>query len=133
MALALIAVVDGELSEQRSRDRIRLVALLRLGKKCSLDLRGAQRHVSDDQSSGHVAHDAGSRNARGVIVPGVADKPSVQRIPSAIEPTAIVFFREGPRWRYFRHVGGRFASSFSAGTSRAGFRAQASKRSQSLA
>jgi hypothetical protein len=44
-----------------------------------------------------------------------------------------VYFGKRPLRRCLRQVGGRFANSLSAGTSRAGFLAQASKRSRSLA
>src|SRR5947209_5286321 len=133
MTTTLMGAVDRELPEQRDRHRIGLVALMCLGKKCALDLRRAQGHVADDPPAGWIAHDAGARNASRVVVPGMAKKPSIQGIPTAIEAAAVVRFGERAGRGYFRHVGGRFASSFRPATSRAGFRAQASKRSQSLA
>src|SRR5258707_325070 len=104
---------------------------MRLGKKLPFDLRGAQRDIARDKSGLGVADDAGTRNSRGVIVPGMPAEPSVQGVPSAVERTAVVVLGERTGRSYFRHVGGRPASSSSPATSRAGAAAQASKRSQS--
>src|SRR6266699_2422874 len=111
MALPLIGLVDCELTKQRDRDRIGLVALMRLGEKRALDLRGAQGHVADNRSRRGVADDAGARKAGGMIVPGVTE-PSVQGIAPAVEPAAVVLLGQRSRRGYFRHVGGRLASSF---------------------
>src|SRR3954469_9232725 len=133
MTSALMQAVDGKLTEQCNRNSVRHIALARSREKRALNLRSAQAYVADDPAARSLANYARARDARRMVVPCVALKPSIQRIPPAIEPAAIVRFDKRSRWRYFRHVGGRFASSFSAATSRAGFLAQASKRAQSLA
>ena len=133
MALALIGFVDTELTKQCCRHRVRLVASVRLSKEFALDLSGAQRYVSDNQSGAGVTDHADARIAGRMIVPGVAAKPRIQRVPPAIEMVSLVTFRERTRWRYFRHVGGLRASSLSPAIVRAGFDAHASNRSQSLA
>ena len=51
MTPALMGAIDRELAEQRHRHRIGFVALVRLGKKRALDLRGAQGHVAGDESA----------------------------------------------------------------------------------
>src|SRR5271166_2825686 len=68
-----------------------------------------------------------------MIVPSVAPKPRVKRVPPTIEMVALVIFRERAWRRYVRHVDGRRARSFRPAILRAGFLAQASKRSQSFA
>src|SRR5882724_11060740 len=104
-----------------------------LGEEFTLDLPGAQCHVAGDRACLCIAEDAGARNARSVIVPGVAAEPGIQRLPPAVETAAVIFLGERPGRCYFRHVGGRLASSFRPAISRAGLAAHASKRSQSLA
>jgi hypothetical protein len=130
---ALMRLIDRELSKQRDRNRIGLVALLLPGKKLALNLRGAQCDEADDAPARGITDDVGARNSRGVIVPGVAVKPAVQGVAPAIEVAAVIVFGERPGRRYVRHVGGRSASSFTPAISRAGFAAHASNRAQSLA
>src|SRR5882672_5180133 len=63
----------------------------------------------------------------------MSPQPCVQRLSAAVEMGAIVALQQWTRRRYFRHVGGRRASSLMPASSRAGFAAQASNRSQSFA
>src|SRR5208337_4014549 len=68
-----------------------------------------------------------------MIVPSATPKPRIERVPPTIEMVALVIFRERAWRRYVRHVDGRRARSFRPAILRAGFLAQASKRSQSFA
>src|SRR6266508_1495190 len=133
MALALIGLVDGQLPQQRRRHRIGLVASVGLGKEFALDLRGAQRHVADDQPRAGVTDYACARDAGHVIFPRMASEPPIEGVAPTIEMAALVVFCKRAWRRYLRHVGGLRASSLSPAISRAGFAAHASNRSQSLA
>jgi len=92
ITFALMIFVDGKLTEQRRRHRIRLVALLQFGQKAALDLSGAQSHKADDFGGSRVADHIRARDALDVIVPGMTLKPSIQGSTPAIESRAIVVF-----------------------------------------
>src|SRR5215831_14472443 len=130
MALALMGSVYCKLPQQRSRYRIRFVSLMSFGKELPLNLSGAQRHVTHDQLCTGVADNTHTGDTRCVIMPGVPLEPCVERLPPAVKVAAVIVFRQWPRSRYFRHVGGLRASSLIPATSRAGLAAQASNRSQ---
>src|SRR5215216_5103213 len=129
VTLSLIAFVDRELSEQRCRYALRLVALVRFGKERALDLSGAQRHVADDEFRVRVTDDAHAGDARDMIVPGMTSEPFIQSLAPAVEATALIIFGKRSRRRYLRHVGGLRASSLSPAIARAGRAAHASNRS----
>src|SRR5262245_47821217 len=133
MALTLMGSVYCKLPEQRSRYRVRFVSLMSLGEELPLDLSGAQRHIAHDQLSTRVANDAHTGDTRCMIMPGMPPEPCIERLPPAVKVAAVVVFRQWAWRRYFRHVGGLRASSLIPATSRAGFAAQASNRSQSFA
>jgi len=133
VALALIGFIDAELTKQHCGHRIGLVALVRFGEEFALDLSSAQRHITGNQSGADVTDHADARYSCRVIVPGVTAEPAIQRVPPTIEMASLIVFQERAWRRYFRHVGGLPARSLSPAIWRAGFDAQASNRSQSLA
>ena len=63
MALALMAKVYRELSQQRSRHWIRLVSLVSLGEKLPFDLSSAERYVTHNQLCAGVANHIHTRNS----------------------------------------------------------------------
>lgn len=134
---ALIASIDGELSEQRDGQRIGAIAPLRLGEKGALDLRGAQSDIAGNPSRGRIGDHIDARCAAHMIDPRMTAKPAVERRPPAIEKRAVIFFGERTRRRDGRvqlsQDGLRRASSASAGLVSAGRFTQASNASQSLA
>src|SRR5258708_40215315 len=69
--------IDCDLSEQRDRDGIRLVALTRLGKERPFDLPGAERNVADDPARFDMLDHAHSRRAADVVAPAMAAEPCV--------------------------------------------------------
>ena len=63
MALALMAKVYRELSQQRSRHWIGLVSLVSLSQKLPLDLSSAERYVTHNQLCASVADYIHTRDA----------------------------------------------------------------------
>lgn len=138
VALSLIILVYGELAEQYGRHGIGAVALLRLGKERAFDVRSAQSDVTYDAPRRRVGDDTHARDIIGLIEPGMATKPVVERVPPAIEEITVVIFGQRARRRRRHDVqrsqdGERRASSASAGIGSAGRLIHASNASQSLA
>ena len=104
MSLALIVPIHGELPEKRYRHRIGAVALLRLGKKCSFDLRRAEGDIADDPTGIDIGNDIHARDAAHVVAPSVTAEPSVEGVAATVEMSWIVALDQGTRRRDRRHV-----------------------------
>ena len=63
MALSMMGLVDRQLTQQRRRHGVGLVALMGLGEELAFNLGGAQSHVARDQFRIGVADDARSRDS----------------------------------------------------------------------
>jgi hypothetical protein len=85
MAVALIVLIDRELTEKRDWYRIGPVALLRLGQERAFDVRGAQGDIADDPPRCGIGDDVDARDAAYVVGPGVAAEPAIERVTAAVD------------------------------------------------
>ena len=109
----LMIFVNRKLSKKRDRHWIGLVALLRFGQERALDLRRAQGHVTDDVQRGRMADHIGTRDAGGVVGPGMPAEPLIQRVSATIELGKSSDSKSGRGGVTFCHVGALRARSFS--------------------